>query len=455
MICYSNIADKASGRLLGADGGFEGLSIDSREIKAGDLFVALRGERYDAHQFIDQAVSNGAAAVMVEQAVAATVPQIIVNDTRQGLGMAAKLWRQQFDIPVIAVTGSNGKTTVKEMLASILSRMGETLVTAGNYNNDIGVPLTLLRLRERHRYAVIEMGANHQGEIRYLTHLAEPHVALITNAGPAHLEGFGSIDGVANAKAEIFESLTELGHGIVNADDAYAPLWREKIAHCQNIEFGLKSGATVRGDWNAGTGHLNIHTRMGEVSVQLPLIGEHNASNALAATAAAMAVGAGLEEVRHGLEAMHPIKGRLMTKAGKYGLQILDDTYNANPASLKAGLQVLAATSKSSWLILGDMAELGENSEQLHAQVGELARELGIERLFAVGKFSAAAVESFGGGAEFFRAPQDLLQAVQMAAAPGVHVLVKGSRAMRMERVVAELLAEGEANSQVGFAQEV
>ena len=452
MIGYKEIAKKLSGRLLGSDGVFESISIDSRNLCAGDLFVALQGDNFDANAFAEQAVASGASALMLNEAIAVDVPQIIVEDTEKGLGELAHIWRLQYELPVIAVTGSNGKTSVKEMLAAILSRMGESLVTAGNFNNHIGVPLTLLNLRERHRYAVIEMGANHPGEISYLSRLAVPDIALITNAAPAHLEGFGDIEGVAKAKSEIFESLPEQGFSIINADDPFAPLWREKVKHCQNIEFSLHVDAPVRGEWDANLNKLLIHTLMGDVSVNLPLVGEHNARNALAAAAVAMAVGAGLEEIRLGLEAMQPIKGRLFPQVGVNGLQILDDSYNANPASLNAALEVLSAMPGEAWLVLGDMAELGDESQKLHAQMGDVARKSGITRLFAIGEMSEAAVHSFGVGAEFFENVHDLVDAVKASASPGLHVLVKGSRAMHLEHVVVELLNESEKSNDAVFA---
>lgn len=441
---FSQIAKALSGRLIGPDGEMQSVSTDTRQIVAGDLFIALQGENFDAHQFIDQAVDSGAAAVMVNKTVTTKLPQIVVSDTKIGLGKLAQLWRQQFQLPVIGVTGSNGKTTVKEMLGVILGRLGDTLLTEGNLNNEIGVPLTLLRLREWHRYAVVEMGANHPGEIRYLTNLVQPQVALINNAAPAHLEGFGSIEGVARAKAEIYESLKPQDHAIINADDAYAGFWREKTKHCRRVEFGLQAHTDVQGAWNRQANTLHVKTLTSEATVQLPLPGEHNARNALAAIATTMAVGASLDEICQGLEAMQPVAGRLVPYAGVNGVHILDDTYNANPASIEAGLNVLCGMPGEAWLILGDMAELGPGTEQLHAQVGVLAKKLGVARLFAIGKASVAAVDEFGDGATFYNEMPSLIEAVVTASIAGVNILVKGSRTMHMEQVVAELVNKSE-----------
>lgn len=452
---YQNIAEAAQGRLVGDDGEFHGASTDSRQLQAGELFVALRGERFDGHAFVSQAVTAGARAVMVDHECNINATQIVVPDTRLGLGALAALWRRQFSLPLVAVTGSNGKTTVKEMLASILKRLGETLVTQGNLNNDIGVPLTLLRLRSDHRYAVIEMGANHPGEIRYLAGLAQPDVGLITNAGPAHLEGFGDIRGVATAKGELFGQLGESQTAVINADDTYAPLWREIAARCRRLEFSLEhDSVAVKGDWDPSGNRLVIETAQGSCDVRLHVPGVHNARNALGAAAAAAAVGAGPAEIKAGLEAVQPVKGRLYPRAGAYGMKILDDTYNANPESLRAALEVVTAMPGEAWLILGDMGELGAAGPELHARMGEWAFRHGIRRLFTLGPLSAVAAGQFGANAETFTVDQAqaLIDSVRAAAErradhTGVNLLVKGSRAMRMERIVSGLSAGDEAAS--------
>lgn len=447
---YSDIAAILEGRLSGDDGEFQSASTDTRDLQPGDLFVALRGPRFNGHEFLEQAIVGGARAVMVDHDCNVDVPQIVVADTRLGLGSLARLWRRQFNPPLIGVTGSNGKTTVKEMLAAILGRLGETLVTHGNLNNDIGVPLTLLRLRENHRFAVIEMGANHPGEIRYLAQLALPDVGLVTNAGPAHLEGFGDIRGVAQAKAELFESLAAAGTAVINADDEYAPLWRDKSAHCRRLEFGIEHGdVAMHGAWHSGLNRLLLRTAQGDCEINLPVPGIHNARNALAAASAAAAVGAGPAEIKAGLEAMLPVKGRLYPRRGIHGLQILDDTYNANPASLSAALDVVTSMPGEAWLVLGDMAELGNVGPELHMRIGARAKQCGIRRLFTYGKLSAQAAAEFGADAETFDDLPALIEKLAAMArqsnAVNINLLIKGSRSMRMERVVSELLENGEA----------
>ena len=447
---FSDISATIDARLIGKDGEFFGASTDSRHLRPGDLFVALRGPRFDGHDFVAQVDVSGVRAVMVDHPCNTAVTQIVVGDTRLGFGALAKLWRRQFSLPVIGVTGSNGKTTVKEMLAAILNGLGETLVTQGNLNNEIGVPMTLLRLRESHRYAVIEMGANHPKEIAYLTSLAIPDVGLITNAGPAHLEGFGDIKGVAIAKAELFEGLANNGTAVINADDEYEQLWRKRASHCHALTFGIEnSDVAIRGEWRPELNRLLIRTAQGDSEVNLPLAGIHNARNALAAAAAAAAVGAGPSEIKSGLETMQPVVGRLYPRKGIYGLQILDDTYNANPASVKAALEVARTMPGEMWLVLGDMGELGPNTIQLHAEIGERASQCGAKRLYAYGPLSRAACKKFGGAAFAFDDIQMLIEVLRNAAQQSrdsqINLLIKGSRAMRMERVVAELLDDGEA----------
>jgi UDP-N-acetylmuramoyl-tripeptide--D-alanyl-D-alanine ligase len=435
---YSEIATALNARLYGEDRHMQTVSIDSRNVTRDDLFVAIKGERFDGHDFLPEVIAKGVAGVMVQQKTALDVSQIVIDDTRLGLGRLAKLWREQYDLKLVAVTGSNGKTTVKEMLASILRQAGETLVTQGNLNNDIGVPLTLLRLRDTHRYAVIEMGANHPGEIRYLSQLASPQAAVITNAGPAHLEGFGTLEGVARAKAEIYEYAG--GTAIINGDDAFAPFWREKAAHLNRIEFSLDGTADVSGHWESVQNHLTIRVHGASCELRLPLPGRHNARNALAAAAAALSVGITLDDIKRGLEAVQPVKGRLYARQGLAGMHILDDTYNANPGSVQAALEVVIQLPGEAWLVLGDMGELGPESVQQHARIGELARAAGIRRLFTLGVLSKNAARSFGKGAETYDSVPPLAAMLKAGAGPTVNLLIKGSRAMHMEQVVMELL---------------
>jgi UDP-N-acetylmuramoyl-tripeptide--D-alanyl-D-alanine ligase len=436
-------AQAIGARHAGPDVWLQGVSTDTRSLQPGQLFVALRGPNHDGHDYIDQAMAKGAAGCLVEQVVT-DCPAILVGDTRLALGQLARAWRQRFDIPLVAITGSNGKTTVKEMLAAILARQGEVLATRGNLNNDIGLPLTLLELDPRHRSAVVELGANHAGEIDTLTRIALPDVALITNAGPAHLEGFGSIEGVARAKGEIFAGLADNGSAVINADDAFAPLWRERAAPHRIVTFGLQPGAGVTARWQAGAdgSRLQVSTPQGEVDLTLALLGRHNVTNALAAIAAAIALAVPLADIRSGLESLRPVPGRLELKTGPAGSRLIDDTYNANPASLAAALEVLAAFPGLRLLVLGDMAELGPDAETLHAEAGRLAREAGIEGLIGTGPLAAAAAREFGAGGTAFEDQAEAIAQLQSGLDADSTVLVKGSRASRMERVVAALASD-------------
>ncbi|MBI5450546.1 MAG: UDP-N-acetylmuramoyl-tripeptide--D-alanyl-D-alanine ligase [Gammaproteobacteria bacterium] len=450
----SEIAAAADGRLVGADITIDRISTDTRNLKGGELFVALTGERFDGHTFAEQAIAGGARALLVDHRLAVAIPQIVVADTRRALGRIAAAWRSHFSLPVIAVTGSNGKTTVKEMIASILECAGgPVLVTRGNLNNDIGMPLTLLRLNDSHRFAVIEMGANHQGEIDYLTHLVQPHVALINNAAPAHLAGFGSIEGVARAKGEIYCGLDQQGIAIINADDRFAPLWRELTQHRQRVEFAIDNVADFTADNLGGRedGRMSfVLLAQGERRpVSLPLLGRHNVMNALAAAAAASAAGATLDDIVRGLEQMRPVAGRLQRRDGIHGAQLIDDTYNANPASMTAALEVLRQYSGVRIYVMGDMGELGDDAAQLHVELGRRVLQAGIDRLFTVGPLAAAAATAFGQGAHSFAGHQELITELQhyLATLHGaVTVLVKGSRSMHMEQVVAALAVDGGAD---------
>ena len=429
--------------LAGADQVFNGCSTDSRSVGEGELFIALRGDRYDGHEYVGQALGRGAVAAMVESRYTdrETKPLLIVDDTRTAMGTLAGYWRGCFQIPLVAVTGSNGKTTVKEMVTSVLSQEAPVLSTRGNLNNDIGVPMTLFSLNGRHRYAVIEMGANHPGEIAALTRMARPTVALITQCAPAHLAGFGSIEGVARAKAEIFEGLDQGGTAIINADDDYAGLWYEKVQGLRQVSFSMKPGADVHAtavtlEPALGGSQFTLQCGAMHTRVSLPLPGIHNIQNALAAAACCFALGIGLDTIRAGLEQVKSIRGRLQLKQGKQGVRICDDTYNANPASLRAALQAVAACPGRHWLILGDMGELGDSAEPLHYAAGEEARAAGFEKLFALGPLSARAVAGFGAGALHFSSVDSLIDTLNASLAADICVLVKGSRAMGMERIV-------------------
>lgn len=443
----SETARLLKARHVGGDAVFRSVGIDSRAMEVGALFVALRGPHFDGHDYVVEAGGRGAVGAMVAHALDVELPQLVVRDPRTALGTLAAHHRGRLRIPVIAVTGSNGKTTVKEMLGSILHSLGEVLITRGNRNNDLGVPLTLLQIDDRHAGAVIEMGANHPGEIAVLSRMAAPTVALITNAGSAHLEGFGALEGVARAKGEIFEGLAVQGTAVINADDPHAALWRRLAGAGRNVlTFGVERAADVHADALTvlpdASSRFTLETPQGSVPVTLPLPGRHNVLNAAAAAAAALAAGADLDSIRTGLAAAHGAPGRLQVRAARAGARILDDTYNANPASLAAALDTLAVLPGAHWLVLGDMAELGPEAAALHAQVGRRARASGVERLYATGTLSRDAARTFGAGARHFSDTASLAQALEAALRPGVTVLVKGSRSMAMDRVVGALIAE-------------
>ncbi len=442
----STAARWLAGRMIGQDIAINGVCSDSRQVDSGSLFIALRGPNHDGHQHVAAAAEAGAVAALVEHPVDCVIPQLIVDDTRLALGQLAHAWRNELGTPLLAVTGSNGKTTVKEMCAAILSQAGTTLATRGNLNNDIGVPLTLLRLERGHQFGVIEMGANHPGEISYLTATTRPQVAILNNAAAAHLEGFGSLEGVARAKGEIFEGLAQNGVAIINADDSFAPLWRELSAGHQVITFGLEQKADVTARWQGDVfgSRLEVTTPVAELQIDLALPGRHNVMNALAAIAATTALNIDNEQIVRGLESMQAVGGRLQARRGINGATVLDDSYNANPASMGAGIKVLAECRGQRYLALGDMGELGGEAAELHRQVGDAARDAGIDRLYACGELSHAAAEAFGEQGHFFAQQQQLIEALLPEMKSDVTVLVKGSRSSRMERVVEALCAGGE-----------
>ena len=445
----SQIAQAVEGRLVGADLAIDGVSTDTRAITEGQLFIALAGERFDAHDFLDQAVAAGAAALLVadESKLPAGIPAVVVDDTRLALGRLAAAWRAKFSLPVIAVTGSNGKTTTKEMIAAILKAAfgAAVLSTRGNLNNDIGLPLTLLGLRASHRAAVIEMGMNHPGEIAYLAPIGAPTVALITNAQRAHLEGMGDLDEVAREKGAIFNGLPADGVAVINGDDAYVGLWRGMAEGRPVRTFAIDCPADVSGTVRQHGLEIGIDlvAPEGNATLTLSIPGRHNARNAVAAAAACLAAGVPLAAVAEGLEAFSGVKGRLQRRAGKQGAEILDDTYNANPDSVRAGIDVLAATIGRKLLVLGDMGEIGEASGQYHDEIGGYAKSQGIDRLFALGDQAQLAVRNFGEGARHFCNVEKLIAAVDKELGPETTVLVKGSRFMKMERVADALAASG------------
>jgi UDP-N-acetylmuramoyl-tripeptide--D-alanyl-D-alanine ligase len=423
---------------------FCGVSTDSRAVQAGELFFALRGDTFDGHGFIAAARERGAVAAVVAADAAESLldlglPLLVVADTRLALGALAASWRSRFTLPLIAVTGSNGKTTTKEMIASILQAAygDDVLATAGNFNNDIGLPLTLLRLNSSHRAAIVEMGMNHPEEIAYLTRIARPTVALVTNAQRAHLAGMGSLETIAREKGSIFEGLDASGVAVFCADDQWADLWRAQSAGCQVLNFSFERPAPVSGSYQVRG--LEIHlsfSLLGEpVDVALAMPGAHNARNSLAAAAVAVAAGIAPAAVGAGLAAFRGVKGRLQQRPGLHGSILLDDSYNANPDSVRAGIDVLAATVGKTILVLGDMGEIGDMTGQFHDEIGGYAKSQGVDRLLAFGESSALAAHNFGAGGQHFKKIEALIEALSGLLTPETTVLVKGSRFMRMERV--------------------
>jgi UDP-N-acetylmuramoyl-tripeptide--D-alanyl-D-alanine ligase len=439
MMMLSEIAKAVGGQMLGADVLCESVGSDSRNIVNNQLFVAIKGENFDGNTFASAAIKQGAAAVLVSDANTQARPAVLVNDSRMALGALAKNWRNQFQMPLLAVTGSNGKTTVKEMLAAILSAAGKNvLATQGNLNNDIGMPMTLLKLRAEHTAAVIEMGMNHLGEIDYLTRIAQPAVAVINNAGTAHIGELGSRDNIAKAKGEIFAGLADNGIAVINADDDYAAYWKSLNVGKKIITFGLNKPADVSATFvqKDGINQVNLTTPSGSVNFNLAMLGKHNISNALAASAAAVALDISNADIASGLSGMQAVKGRLQRKAGFNGAALIDDTYNANPDSMKAAIDVLA-THKNSIFVMGDMAELGADAPQMHADIGAYAKQKAIEQFFTFGDLSAKASEIFGEKAQHFDNIENLAESLKKQMKQGVTVLVKGSRFMQMERVVS------------------
>ena len=444
----TGVARALGATLLGPDPGFAGVSTDTRTLARGELFVALRGPNHDGHEFVAQAAEAGAAGAVVDHPVAVNLPQLLVGDTLAALGGMAADWRRRFDLPVLAVTGSYGKTTVKEMMAAIAASRGEILATRGNYNNEIGLPLTLFRLSEAHRAAVLELGANHQGEIARMVAICQPSVGLVTAAGPVHLEGFGGLDGVARGKGEMFSGLPEDGVAVINADSEFAPLWRELAGARRIVTFGMTAedaefrAEDIRQSLDAEGPLLEFRlvTPGGAAEARVRLPGRHNAMNAVAAAAMTWAGGWSLEEIVAGLERSHGVGGRMTLKKAPGGALVIDDTYNANPAALQAAIEYATALPGETWLVLGDMRELGPASRDLHAAAGEFARAHGVTRLYALGRDAAAAAKAFGDGRCF----EDLesLAAALAGELPGdVNLLVKGSRSMHLDQLVTRLLA--------------
>ena len=412
----------------------DSIVTDSRQVRYGSLFAALPGSQVDGHDFSSTAIELGAVALLVSRRLDLDVPQLVVNDVLLALGRMARLIRNRIDPRVIGITGSNGKTTVKEMLSSILRLQGKVLSTKGNFNNELGLPLSLFELEQDHLYAVLELGASRSGDIAYLTRIARPDVGLVTNVGPAHLKGFGDEKGVAEAKGEIYAGLPESGWAIINGDEAWSSQWRQVSTAGNSLSFGAGAKNDVRLEQKDG--RTRIVTPQGGFNLELPLPGGHNLLNATAAAAAAIALDIPLEMIRSGLEAVKPVPGRLNLLRTASGCVVIDDTYNANPASLYSALQVLANMQGKGWLVLGDMKELGSGSRKLHSEVGDAARSMGISRIFATGEMSEFTVDAFGKGATHFENRELLIEALVPELRLGINCLVKGSRSMGMEAVV-------------------
>ncbi len=451
LFTLSQAAQWLHARQIGQDVAVESVGSDTRGLTPGQLFVALQGPHFDGHAFAGQAREQGAAALLVQRQLDCPLPQLLVDDSRAALGRLAGAWRSTLRGRVVAITGSNGKTTCKEMVAAILGQAGSVAATRGNLNNDIGVPLTLLGFRDQD-YLVVEMGANHPGEIAYLSAIARPDLSLITNAGRAHLEGFGSLDGVARAKGEIISGTARNGAFMLNADDAYAGLWRELAEKRRVLSFGMDRPAEVSlqpGSWDLRLDDDGFHsscvfrTPRGALAIELRLAGRHNLMNALAAVSVAEALHIEPDAIRAGLAGLRPVAGRLCPQAGVNGSHVIDDSYNANPDSLGAALDLLGQLPGRRWLVLGDMGELGADAAALHREIGRRARGRGIERLWATGELSAEAVAGFGDGGRRFADREGLSAELRTQLGADDLVLVKGSRAAAMDRVSAAIAPGG------------
>ncbi|MDO1529525.1 UDP-N-acetylmuramoyl-tripeptide--D-alanyl-D-alanine ligase [Fulvimonas sp. R45] len=443
MMRLSAIALWTHGRLLGADAGVGGVvAIDTRTLKPGDLFAAFKGERVDGHDYLAQAAAAGAAGALVSRKVDVDLPQVLVDDVEAALGDLASAVRAQRHARVIGITGSNGKTTVKTLVASILSLHGRTHVSAGSFNNEIGLPLTLLSMPEDAEYAVLEMGAGKPGDIAYLAAIARPDIGLVNIIAPAHLERMGSVEAVAETKGALYQALPADGTAIINADDAFAGFFAGLAGTRRVLRFGLEHKADVGADiveQRADGSLFVLSTPVGDAEVELALPGRHNVANALAAACVALALEVPLDTLVAGLERARPVEGRLRREAMPGGWTLIDDSYNANPSSMAAAIDTLALADGERWLVLGDMAELGPAARALHAGVGAKARERGIERLFAVGPLGAATVEAFGAGGTHFADQAALLAALAVGLHEGVTCLVKGSHSASMDKVAAGL----------------
>ncbi|MCP5017749.1 MAG: UDP-N-acetylmuramoyl-tripeptide--D-alanyl-D-alanine ligase [Ketobacter sp.] len=445
----SYLAEVIGAELVGDDAQFSQVSTDSRSICPGDFFVALQGQNFDGHQYLEKAANAGAIGALVSVQSDLNIPQVVVADTRIGLGRLSQAWLDQFSPRKVAITGSCGKTTVKEMVASILSQVAPTLSTKGNFNNDIGVPLTLCRLKQEHKFAVIEMGANHVGEIGYVADLVKPHVALVNNVGTAHLEGFGSIENIARAKAEIYQSLAPNGVAVVNLDDDFAEFFMGQTKHCQRLTFSVDNPAADVRLLSASVNHsgqyrFDVAVQSDVVAFDLPLIGFHNVTNALAAIAMTHALGCTAEQMAAGLAVLRAVPGRLRLVGELTDLRVIDDTYNANPESMRSAIDVLASMENDTCLVLGAMAELGSDSDALHREVGAYAAQRGIKTIYGVGDQAALYKDGYlansGAGAFVVADNHQALAEALLADQRNKTILIKGSRSSAMEKVIEHMI---------------
>ncbi len=445
------IAHATGGRLVGADRMVDAVATDTRALPGGDaLFIALKGEQFDGHAHVQAAIDGGCVAALVARELAIDAPQVVVADTERALAAFAAAVQRERSTTVLAITGSNGKTSVKTLLLSILQQVGSAYASPGNRNNEIGLPLAVLDAPDDARFAVYEMGAGKPGDIAYLTAIARPDVSLVNNIAPAHLERMGSLLGIAGTKGAIYDALPADGVAVVNADDDFAAYFIERVADRRVLRFGLDTAADVQARdtrLDADGARFVLAAPGGDIAIALPMPGRHNVRNALAAAAMALAVGASLEQVRAGLEAVQPVAGRLVAHALRSGAVLVDDSYNANPGSLAAAIDTLANSVNEAWLVLGDMRELGADEIALHARAGQQAKAAGIARLFALGELSAHAVAAFGDGAQAFDSHDVLADALAAGLRPGVRVLVKGSRGSAMDRIVKALLQRDAAEN--------
>lgn len=443
-LSLSQLTAALQARLVGSDVSFDGVSIDSRSVGAGQLFVALTGPRFDGHDYLADVQAKGAVAALVEREVEGVdLPQLVVADCRVALGQLGALNRAGFDKPVAAITGSSGKTTVKEMLACILRTRGPVLATRGNFNNDLGAPLTLLEIASEHSAAVIELGASRLGEIRYTVGLTQPQVVILNNAGTAHVGEFGGPEKIVEAKGEILEGLGEGGTAVLNLDDKAFAIWHKRAGDKRVLSFALNNPqadfyASDIGRDARGCPAFTLHSAAGSVAVQLNLLGTHNVSNALAAAAAAHALGVSLPGIAAGLNAVQPVKGRTVAQITANGVRVIDDSYNANPTSMCAAIDILAGFSGRTVLVLGDIGELGQWAQEGHQLVGDYARGK-VDALYAVGSNMTHAVRAFGAEGRHFATQAELIDAVSSETASDTTILIKGSRSAAMENVVAAL----------------